>query len=41
MNESEPNLDEKKASNNYLLMMNETEQAKKFGGIKENEILDL
>ena len=41
MNESEPNLDEKKASNNYLLMMNETEQAKKFGGIKENEILDF
>ena len=41
MNESEANLDEKKASNNYLMMMNETEQAKKFGGIKENEILDF
>lgn len=41
MNESEKNLDEKKASNNYLMMMNETEQAKKFGGIKENEILDF
>lgn len=41
MNESEKDLDEKKASNNYLMMMNETEQAKKFGGIKENEILDF
>ncbi len=41
MNESEVNLDEKKASNNYLMMMNETEQAKKFGGIKQNEILDF
>ena len=40
-NESETELDEKKASNNYLMMMNETEQAKRFGGIKENEILDF
>lgn len=41
LNESETELDEKKASNNYLMMMNETEQAKRFGGIKENEILDF
>lgn len=41
LNESETELDEKKASNNYLMMMNETEQAKRFGGIKESEILDF
>lgn len=41
MNESETNLDEKKASNNYLRMMNETEQAKRFGGIRDTEVLDF
>lgn len=41
MNEAEPNPTEETASNNYLMMMNETEQEKKFGGIKENEILDF
>lgn len=41
MNESEPNLDEETASNNFLMMMNESEQSKRFGRIKENEILDF
>lgn len=41
MNESEPNLDEETASNNFMMMMNESEQSKRFGRIKENEILDF
>lgn len=41
MNESEENLDEETASNNFMMMMNESEQSKRFGRIKENEILDF
>lgn len=41
MNESEANLDEETASNNFMMMMNESEQSKRFGRIKENEILDF
>lgn len=41
LNESQTEPDEKTASNNYLMMLNETSQAKKFGGIQDTEILDL
>lgn len=41
MNESTPDLDEKSASNNYMMMMNETNQNRKFGELKNNEILDF
>lgn len=41
MNESENGIDEKTVSNNYLMMMNETEQNKRFGSIKQNEVLDF
>lgn len=41
MNESSETLDEKTMQKNYLMMMNETAQNKKFAGTKENEILDF
>lgn len=41
MNESTPDLDEKSASDNYMMMMNETNQNRKFGESKNNEILDF
>lgn len=41
MNESSESTDAKTASNNFLMAMNETEQVKKFGNIRENEILDF
>lgn len=41
MNESVPELDEKTASNNYMMMMNETNQNRKFGVSRNNEILDF
>lgn len=41
MNESTPDLDEKSASDNFMMMMNETNQNRKFGESKNNEILDF
>ncbi len=41
LNESRKTDDEKTASDNFLMMLNETEQAKKFGEIRDNEIADL
>lgn len=41
MNESTPDLNEKSASDNFMMMMNETNQNRKFGESKNNEILDF